>query len=43
VTAAQLLLDRFREPDRPFRRVVLETQLIVRGSCGSRPVSQAWA
>jgi DNA-binding LacI/PurR family transcriptional regulator len=41
VTAAQLLLDRFREPDRPFRRVVLETQLIVRGSCGSRALSPA--
>jgi LacI family transcriptional regulator len=35
VTAAQLLLDRLREPRRPFRRVVLETQLIVRGSCGA--------
>jgi DNA-binding LacI/PurR family transcriptional regulator len=35
VAAAQLLLDRLREPRRPFRRVVLETQLIVRGSCGA--------
>jgi LacI family transcriptional regulator len=34
-TAAQLLLDRLREARRPFRRVVLETQLIVRGSCGA--------
>jgi LacI family transcriptional regulator len=41
VTAAQLLLDRLREPYRPFRRVVLDTRLIVRGSCGSHAVSPA--
>jgi LacI family transcriptional regulator len=35
VAAAQLLVARLRDPDRPFRRVVLETQLIVRGSCGA--------
>ena len=34
VCAAQLLLARLREPGRPFRRVVLETRLIVRASCG---------
>jgi DNA-binding LacI/PurR family transcriptional regulator len=33
-TAAQLLLARLREPMRPFRRVVLDTSLIIRGSCG---------
>jgi LacI family transcriptional regulator len=35
-TAAQLLLARVREPDRPNRHVVLATQLIVRASCGNR-------
>lgn len=34
-TAAQLLLDRLREPDRPYQHVVLETRLIVRASCGA--------
>jgi DNA-binding LacI/PurR family transcriptional regulator len=34
VTAAQLLLDRLREPQRPFRHVVLETTLKIRASCG---------
>ena len=34
VTAAQLLLERLKEPDRPFRHVVLETHLMVRTSCG---------
>lgn len=34
MTAAQLLLDRLREPDRPFRHVVLETQLMIRASSG---------
>ena len=34
MTAAQLLLDRRREPDRPFRHVVLETQLMIRASSG---------
>jgi DNA-binding LacI/PurR family transcriptional regulator len=33
-TAAELLLARFRDPSLPRRRVVLETQLIVRSSCG---------
>lgn len=33
-TAAKLLLARLREPERPHRRVVLETKLVVRGSCG---------
>jgi DNA-binding LacI/PurR family transcriptional regulator len=33
-TAAELLLARVREPDLPRRQVVLETQLIVRSSCG---------
>jgi DNA-binding LacI/PurR family transcriptional regulator len=34
-TAARLLLARLRDPQRPFRRVVLETQLVIRGSCGA--------
>jgi LacI family transcriptional regulator len=34
IAAAQLLLDRLREPERPFRHVVLETQLMVRASSG---------
>jgi LacI family transcriptional regulator len=33
-TAAQLLLARLHDPTRPFRRVVLDTPLIIRGSCG---------
>lgn len=33
--AAELLLARVREPSMPRRQVVLETQLIVRSSCGS--------
>jgi LacI family transcriptional regulator len=35
-TAAELLLARIREPELPLRRVVLETKLIVRSSCGSQ-------
>ncbi|MEI8131193.1 MAG: LacI family DNA-binding transcriptional regulator [Leptolinea sp.] len=35
IAAAQLLLDRLREPDRPYRHVVLETQLMIRASSGS--------
>jgi DNA-binding LacI/PurR family transcriptional regulator len=35
-TAAQLLLDRIRRPEQPRRRIVLETHLIVRASCGPR-------
>lgn len=34
--AAQLLLARLDDPQRPFRRVVLETRLMIRGSCGAR-------
>ena len=30
--AGQLLLDRIRDPDRPARRIVLPTELIVRAS-----------
>ena len=33
-TAAEMLLARVRDPSLPRRRVVLETQLIVRSSCG---------
>lgn len=42
-TAANLLLERLRDPGLPFRRVVLETKLIVRSSCGfkSRNPSQS--
>ncbi|NZA26875.1 LacI family DNA-binding transcriptional regulator [Luteimonas sp. SJ-92] len=32
--AAEMLLDRVREPDAPARRVVAPVQLMVRGSCG---------
>jgi DNA-binding LacI/PurR family transcriptional regulator len=34
VHAAELLLNRFAFPDRPTRTVVLETEFIVRASCG---------
>jgi LacI family transcriptional regulator len=33
-TAAELLLARITEPDRPVRHVVLETRLVIRASCG---------
>jgi len=36
-TAARLLLARIREPGRPFERVHLQTQLMVRASCGAKP------
>ena len=32
--AAQMLLDRLKDPRRPVRRVILPPQLIVRASCG---------
>jgi LacI family transcriptional regulator/LacI family repressor for deo operon, udp, cdd, tsx, nupC, and nupG len=35
--AAQLLLERVADPQRPVRRVVLATKLVVRGSCGGTP------
>ena len=41
-TAAELLLARIAEPDRPIRHVVLDTTLVVRASCGAsvrRPVA----
>ena len=38
IAAAQLLLDRLHEPDRPFRHIVLETQLMIRASSGSHIV-----
>jgi DNA-binding LacI/PurR family transcriptional regulator len=34
-TAARLLLERIRQPERPFERVRLDTQLVVRASCGA--------
>ena len=34
-TAARMLLARIREPERPIERVRLQTQLVVRASCGS--------
>jgi len=41
-TAAELLLARITEPNRPVRHVVLETQLVVRASCGgAAPRSKA--
>jgi LacI family transcriptional regulator len=36
-TAAELLLARIHDPDRPVRHVVLEPTLVVRASCGRRP------
>lgn len=35
-TAARLLLARIRDPERPQERVRLQTQLIVRASCGAK-------
>jgi LacI family transcriptional regulator len=35
-TAAELLLARMREPERPVRRVVLNTELMIRASCGKK-------
>ena len=35
-TAAELLLARINDPDRPVRHVVLEPALVVRASCGKR-------
>jgi DNA-binding LacI/PurR family transcriptional regulator len=43
-TAARLLLERVREPDRPLQRVRLQTTLTVRESCGAgsaRPAAAA--
>ena len=39
-TGARLLLERFQNPDRPRRSIVLDTQLIVRESCGSKSNAQ---
>ncbi len=36
VAAARLLLERLADPQRPVRRLVLETELKVRSSCGGR-------
>lgn len=36
-SAARILLNRLREPDRPLRKVVLQTRLLVRASCGAAP------
>jgi LacI family transcriptional regulator len=36
VTAARLLLDRLKDPGRPTRRIILETRLVVRASCGAK-------
>jgi LacI family transcriptional regulator len=35
-TAAELLLARMRDPERPVRRVVLNTELMIRASCGKK-------
>jgi LacI family transcriptional regulator/LacI family repressor for deo operon, udp, cdd, tsx, nupC, and nupG len=34
-TAAQLLLERLQQPDRPIRQVLVQTHLVVRASCGA--------
>jgi len=39
-TAAHLLLDRVQKPNIPCRQVMLETQLIIRSSCGSESAKQ---
>jgi LacI family fructose operon transcriptional repressor len=36
-TATSLLLERLKDPSRPFRAVVLKSKLVVRQSCGCRP------
>jgi LacI family transcriptional regulator, galactose operon repressor len=38
-TGARLLLERLQDLDRPRRSIVLDTQLIVRESCGSKSSS----
>lgn len=38
-TAARLLLERLRDPERPLERVRLQTQLVVRASCGAKKES----
>ncbi len=40
-TGAQLLLERFKDPKRLVRQVVLPTRLMVRASCGARPAVPA--
>lgn len=40
-TAAQLLLERLKDPTRLVRQVVLPTRLMVRASCGARPAVPA--
>jgi LacI family transcriptional regulator len=37
-SAARILINRLRDPDRPFRKVVLQTRLLVRASCGAASV-----
>jgi DNA-binding LacI/PurR family transcriptional regulator len=34
-TSARLLLERLQDPNRPRRSIVLDTELVVRASCGS--------
>jgi DNA-binding LacI/PurR family transcriptional regulator len=41
VTAARLLLDRLAEPERPTRRIILNTQLVIRASCGAEGANRA--
>jgi DNA-binding LacI/PurR family transcriptional regulator len=38
-TAATLLLERIAQPERATRRVVLDTRLVVRASCGASPTA----
>jgi LacI family transcriptional regulator len=35
--AAELVLARIQEPDRPFEHILLQAELIIRASCGSLP------
>lgn len=40
--AAKLLLDRIQNPDHPIQRITLETQLIIRKSCGHPLDGSSW-
>jgi DNA-binding LacI/PurR family transcriptional regulator len=40
-TAARLMLERLKEPDRVCRQIILPTNLVVRASCGAHPAGGA--
>ena len=39
--AARQLLRRIAQPDTPYQRVLVETSIMIRGSCGCRPAGRA--